>query len=61
MNIIYRDHMLEPLALLGHLAAVVTRVRFGTSVIILPYREPLGRQCRLRALPPSHRFAVDLL
>lgn len=41
MNIIYRDNMLEPLALLSHLAAVVTRVRLGTSVIILPYRSPI--------------------
>lgn len=41
MNIIYRDHMLEPLAVLSHLAAVVTRVRLGTSVIILPYRSPI--------------------
>jgi probable F420-dependent oxidoreductase len=41
MNIVYRDHMLEPLALLSHLAAVVTRVRLGTSVIILPYRSPI--------------------
>jgi probable F420-dependent oxidoreductase len=41
MNIIYRDNMLEPLALLSHLAAVVSRVRLGTSVIILPYRSPI--------------------
>jgi probable F420-dependent oxidoreductase len=41
MNIIYRDNMLEPVALLSHLAAVVTRVRLGTSVIILPYRSPV--------------------
>ena len=41
MNIIYRDNMLEPIALLSHLAAVVTRVRLGTSVIILPYRSPI--------------------
>jgi probable F420-dependent oxidoreductase len=41
MNIIYRDNMLEPLALLSHLAAVVRRVRLGTSVIILPYRSPI--------------------
>ncbi|PON13841.1 hypothetical protein C2W62_32220 [Candidatus Entotheonella serta] len=41
MNIIYRDNMLEPLALLSHLAAVVTRARRGTSVIILPYRSPI--------------------
>lgn len=41
MNIIYRDNMLEPFALLSHLAAVVTRARLGTSVIILPYRSPI--------------------
>lgn len=41
MNIIYRDNMLEPIALLSHLAAVVTQVRLGTSVIILPYRSPI--------------------
>ncbi len=41
MDIIYRDNMLEPLALLSHLAAVVRRVRLGTSVIILPYRSPI--------------------
>jgi alkanesulfonate monooxygenase SsuD/methylene tetrahydromethanopterin reductase-like flavin-dependent oxidoreductase (luciferase family) len=41
MDIIYRDNMLEPLALLSHLAAVVPRVRLGTSVIILPYRNPI--------------------
>ena len=35
MEIIYRDNMLEPLTLLSHLAAVVPRVRLGTSVIIL--------------------------
>jgi probable F420-dependent oxidoreductase len=41
MNIIYRDNMLEPIAVLSHLAAVVTRARLGTSVIILPYRSPI--------------------
>lgn len=41
LEIIYRDHMLEPIALLSHLAAVVPRVRLGTSVIILPYRHPI--------------------
>ena len=41
MEIIYRDNMLEPLALLSHLAAVVSRVRLGTSVLILPYRNPI--------------------
>lgn len=41
LDIIYRDNMLEPLTLLSHLAAVVPRVRLGTSVIILPYRNPI--------------------
>ncbi|MFQ5795761.1 MAG: LLM class F420-dependent oxidoreductase [Candidatus Bipolaricaulia bacterium] len=40
-DIIYRDNMLEPIALLSHLAAVTRRVKLGTSVIILPYRHPV--------------------
>ena len=41
-EIIYRQNMLEPMALLSHLAAVTRRVRIGTSVIILPYRHPIA-------------------
>jgi probable F420-dependent oxidoreductase len=41
LEIIYRDHMLEPLALLSHVAAITSRVKIGTSVIILPYRNPI--------------------
>lgn len=41
LDIIYRENMLEPLTLLSHLAAMVSRVRLGTSVIILPYRNPI--------------------
>jgi probable F420-dependent oxidoreductase len=41
MEIIYRDHMLEPLALLSHIAAISTRVKIGSSVVILPYRNPI--------------------
>jgi alkanesulfonate monooxygenase SsuD/methylene tetrahydromethanopterin reductase-like flavin-dependent oxidoreductase (luciferase family) len=41
MDLIYRDHMLEPVALLSHIAAVVPRVTLGTSVLILPYRNPV--------------------
>lgn len=40
-EIIYRDHMLEPLALLSHVAAITSRVKIGTSVVILPYRNPI--------------------
>jgi probable F420-dependent oxidoreductase len=41
LEIIYRDHMLEPLALLNYVAAITTRVKIGTSVLILPYRNPI--------------------
>jgi probable F420-dependent oxidoreductase len=41
LEIIYRDHMLEPLALLNYVAAITTRVKIGTSVIVLPYRNPI--------------------
>ena len=41
LDIIYRDHMLEPIVLLSHLASVVQGPRLGTSVIILPYRHPI--------------------
>ncbi len=41
MSLIYRDHMLDPLAVLPWLAGVTSRVTLGTSVIVLPYRAPL--------------------
>jgi probable F420-dependent oxidoreductase len=41
LEIIYRDHMLEPLTLLNYVAAITRRVKVGTSVIILPYRNPI--------------------
>ena len=41
LGIIYRDQMLEPLALLNYVAAITTRVKIGTSVVILPYRNPI--------------------
>jgi probable F420-dependent oxidoreductase len=41
MDLIYRDNMLEPVALLSHIAALVPRVKLGTSVLILPYRNPV--------------------
>src|SRR5262249_4967292 len=31
---------LEPLALLAHLAHATTKVRLGTSVLVVPYRSP---------------------
>lgn len=40
-DIVYRQDMLEPLSLLSHLGAVTSRVNVGTSVVILPYRNPI--------------------
>ena len=40
-EIVYRHDMLEPVTLLAHLGAVTSRVNIGTSVIILPYRNPV--------------------
>jgi probable F420-dependent oxidoreductase len=34
------SRVFEPLVLLGHLAAVTSRIRLGTSVIVLPMRSP---------------------
>jgi probable F420-dependent oxidoreductase len=41
VDIIYREHMLDPLAVLPWLAGVTRRLALGTSVVILPYRSPL--------------------
>ena len=41
MAIVYKERMLEPLATLAYLAGVTRRVALGTSVIILPYRNPV--------------------
>lgn len=37
----FRSNMLDPFTLLGHLGAVTAKVSIGTSVIILPYRNPI--------------------
>jgi probable F420-dependent oxidoreductase len=36
------EQMIEPLALLAHLAAVTGRAALGTSVLIAPYRNPVA-------------------
>jgi probable F420-dependent oxidoreductase len=41
MEIIYRDEMLDPLAVLSWLAGITRRLTLGTSVVILPYRSPI--------------------
>ena len=40
-NVIYREDMLDPLAVLPWLAGVTRRLALGTSVVILPYRSPI--------------------
>jgi probable F420-dependent oxidoreductase len=40
-HVIYREDMLDPLAVLPWLAGVTHRVALGTSVVILPYRSPI--------------------
>ena len=41
VDVIYREDMLDPLAVLPWLAGVTNRVALGTSVVILPYRTPI--------------------
>lgn len=41
VDVIYREHMLDPLAVLPWLAGVTERIQLGTSVVILPYRSPI--------------------
>jgi probable F420-dependent oxidoreductase len=36
-----RQDYLEPLAMLAYLARATTRIRLGTSVLVIPYRHPL--------------------
>ena len=37
-HVIYREDMLDPIAMLPWLAGVTERITLGTSVVILPYR-----------------------
>jgi probable F420-dependent oxidoreductase len=41
VDVIYREDMLDPLAVLPWLAGVTERIALGTSVVILPYRSPV--------------------
>ena len=40
-HVVYREDMLDPLAMLPWLAGVTERITIGTSVVILPYRSPI--------------------
>jgi probable F420-dependent oxidoreductase len=40
-SLIYRDDMLDPLAVLPWLSGITERIALGTSVVVLPYRSPL--------------------
>jgi probable F420-dependent oxidoreductase len=39
--LIYRDEMLDPLAVLPWLAGLTERISLGTSVVVMPYRSPI--------------------
>src|SRR5438093_11759063 len=52
-NVIYREDMLDPLAVLPWLGGVTQRLTLGTSVVILPDRSPVPA-----AKPPA---SVDAL
>ena len=41
LEIVYKDRMLDPLATLSYLAGITERISLGTSVITLPYRNPI--------------------
>jgi probable F420-dependent oxidoreductase len=41
VDLIYRDDMLDPLAVLPWVAGVTERIALGTSVVVLPYRSPI--------------------
>jgi probable F420-dependent oxidoreductase len=45
-----RQHIYEPLITLAYLAAVTTRVRLGTSVYLLPLRNPLVAAAQVASL-----------
>jgi probable F420-dependent oxidoreductase len=53
VDVIYREDMLDPLAVLPWLAAVTSRIALGTSVVILPYRTPVP--------VAKHLASVDVL
>ena len=54
-DFIPHGHQPDPLAMLGWLAAATERVGIGTSVLVLPYRDPVvvakaaGTACRAAA------------
>jgi probable F420-dependent oxidoreductase len=56
------DPFHEPLLLFAHLAAVTTRLRFATSVLILPQRQTalVAKQCAELDLLSGGRFALGV-
>src|SRR3989442_13551887 len=53
-NVIYREDMLDPLAVLPWLAGVTQRLTLATSVVILPYPRPIPVA---RLLPTARAFS----
>jgi probable F420-dependent oxidoreductase len=55
-----RQDYLEPLVLLGHLAHATRRARLGTSVLVVPYRNPLTTAKMLATIDRLARGRVIL-
>src|SRR5207247_8989033 len=51
---------LEPLSLLAHLAQATTKVRLGTSVLVVPYRNPVTTAKTLATIDVLSRGRVIL-
>ena len=58
VDVIYREHMLDPLAVLPWLAGVTERISLGTSVVILPYRSPIPMAKLLASGTWTHDLTV---
>jgi probable F420-dependent oxidoreductase len=57
---IYGNAFLDPYIALGFLAAVTERVRLGTTVIVLPYRNPLVQAKMVAALDVLSKGRITL-
>lgn len=57
---LYGNAFLDPFVALGFLAAVTTRVRLGTTVIVVPYRNPLVQAKMVAALDVLSKGRITL-
>jgi probable F420-dependent oxidoreductase len=57
---LYGNAFLDPFVALGYLAAVTQRVRLGTTVIVVPYRNPLVQAKMVASLDVLSRGRITL-